>query len=175
MYFLLITAFTVSIDSFLCGFSLSYQPGKKLPIVLGIAVTVFVMCLLTNYATTFFAPFLSEKIASLGGIILVGVGIYTLFSFKKEEKCATGGMLKQSVVTGFAVGLDGAFANLSLSLMGMNALYVPIIIAVMHAAMIALGIALAGTSFCKIFKKISFVPPIILIILGVYKLIGFFI
>jgi putative Mn2+ efflux pump MntP len=174
-YFLIITALTVSIDSFVCGFSLALKGGKKYPIVPGIALTVFVMCLITNYATAFFADTITEKTASLGGLILIGVGLYNLLKKSDDELSPARGVLKESLVTGFAVGLDGALANLSLSLMGINEFYVPVTIAVAHAIMIALGILLSETPIAKKFAKIEFLPPLILILLGGYKLLGLFI
>ena len=174
IYFLILTALTVSIDSFVCGFSLSLSSGKKPLIVLGIATTVFVMCLLTNYGVTFFADKITDKTASLGGLILIGVGIYNLLkkdTVKSTDKFA----FKEVLISGFAVGLDGALANLSLSLMGINAFYVPVIIAVTHALMIALGILLSSAKTLKKLGKIECVPPIILILLGAYKLLGLFI
>ncbi len=176
IYFLLITALTVSIDSFFCGFSLAFNKGKKYPIVIGIALTVLLMCLLTNYLTMLFADYLSEKTACLGGLILIAVGIYNLI--KKDSDGGyneTASPIKQSLITGVAVGLDGAFANLSLSLMGINAFYVPITIAVMHAITITVGILIAKSPPARILEKYSFIPPIILIALGGYKLLGLFI
>lgn len=173
-YFLIITALTVSIDSFVCGFSLSMSCGKKFPIVLGIALTVLFMCAVTNYATAFFAEKITEKTASLGGIILIGVGLYNLLK-KHDDERKNYGILKQSLITGFAVGLDGALANLSLSLMGINQFYVPLTIAFFHALLISLGIILSETPLVKKFAKIEFVPPLILILLGGYKLLGLFI
>ena len=176
IYFLLITALTVSIDSFVCGFSLSLKGGKKTPIILGIALTVYAMCLLTNYLTALFADSISEKTASLGGLILIGVGIINLF--KKDTKSnepKNRRAITESLVSGFAVGLDGALANLSLSLMGINDFYVPLVIAIMHALMITLGVLLARAPLIKNFAKIGFVPPLILILLGCYKLLGLFI
>lgn len=175
-YFLLITAFTVSIDSFVCGFSLALKGGKKFLIVPCIALTVFAMCVITNYAAIFFANAVTERTASLGGLILIGVGIYNLL--KKEtddDSLLYRGLLKESLITGFAVGLDGAVANLSLSLMGINAFYVPLTIALMHALTITFGIILSETQLAKKFAKIEFVPPLILILLGGYKLLGLFI
>ena len=172
--FLILTAFTVSIDSFVCGFSLALGKGKKLPIILGIALTVLLMCSVTNYATIFLSEYLNEKTACLGGIILIGVGVYNLF--KKDSAQIKGrSAISQILITGFAVGLDGAIANLSLSLMGLNAFYVPLTIAVMHALTIAAGVFLAQTSLSKKFAKIEFLPPVILILLGGYKLLGLFI
>lgn len=175
IYFLLITALTVSIDSFVCGFSLAYTTKRKPLIVLGIALTVLFMCFFTNYLTAFFADKIDERTASLGGLILIGVGIYNLIKPNKDTPPSQNFAFKQILISGFAVGLDGAIANLSLSLMGINQFYVPVIIALMHALMIALGIALASTPLAKKFGKIEFVPPIILILLGTYKLLGLFI
>lgn len=174
IYFLLITAFTVSIDSLVCGFSLSLSAKKKLPVILGIALTVFIMCVTVNYLTKFFADKLSEQTACLGGLILIGVGIYNLIKKDKNE-IKNEQTFKLSIITGFAVGLDGAVANLSLSLMGINAFYVPVIIAIMHAIMIAVGITISQTFFAKKFAKIEFIAPLILIALGCYKLLGLFI
>ncbi len=173
-YFLLLTAFTVSIDSFVCGFSLSFAGKRKYLIVPIIALTVFIMCLIANYLTTALAEYINEKTAGLGGIILIGVGIFNLLKKDKNEERNGNGILKQSLITGFAVGLDGAAANLSLALMGISAFYVPVTIAVMHAVMITLGIILAQTSIAKKFETFNFIPPIILIILGTYKVISIF-
>ena len=175
IYFLLITAITVSLDSFVCGFSLSFTTNKKLPLILGIALTVFVMCLATNYLTFLLVDAITEKTACLGGLILIGVGIYNLLKSNETHSLNTNSALKQSIITGFAVGLDGATANLSLSLMGINAFYVPITIAVCHALMIWLGIVLVKIIPKDKFAKIELLPPLILILLGGYKLLGLFI
>lgn len=177
IYFLLLTAITVSIDSFVCGFSLSLKGGKKLPLILIIALTVFVMCLTTNYLAFAFADLLNENSASFGGLLLIGVGLFNLIKKKPKdnEAIAQRGTLTESLITGFAVGLDGAIANLSLSLMGTNSFYVPLIIALVHGIMIALGVILARIPIIKKFAKIGFIPPLILILLGGYKVLGFFI
>ena len=173
--FLLITAFTVSIDSLVCGFSLSFNGRKKFWIVPIIACTVFIMCLCTNYFAKFISQFLSEKIASLGGLILIGIGLYNLLSTEKEVKQLQYSNFKQALFAGFAVGLDGALANLSLSIIGLNHFYVPIIIATMHAATITLGIFLAKLPKISALGRLRFIPPIILILFGLYKLLFFFI
>lgn len=173
-YFLILTAITVSIDSFFCGFSLALKSSKKWSVVLGIVLTVFIMCLITNYTAVLLQPYLTEKTASLGGIILIGVGLYNLFK-QNEEISTKGNVFYQSLIVGFAVGLDGALANLSLAIMGTNALYVPIIIALTHGITITIGILLARTKFVAGLNKIGFLPPLVLILLGIYKIAGFFI
>ena len=174
IYYLILTALTVSIDSFLCGFSLSLSKTKKFPLVIIITLTVFLMCLITNYLTYALTGILTEKTASLGGLILIAVGIFNLVKKDSETKSHKS-FLAEALSVGFAVGLDGAFANLSLALMGINAFYVPITIAITHGIMIALSIVLSETNVSKKIGKFGFVAPIILIILGAYRLISLFI
>lgn len=174
--FLFLTAFTVSIDSFACGFSLSfYAKGKgKFVIISVIAVTVLIMCTAANYAAYALSAIPNDYATLLGGLILTGIGIFNLL--KKEEnerlpKEIDGKLVKQSFLSGFAVGLDGAAANLSLAVMGLNEFYVPVVIALMHAVMIAFGIALSGLPFISKTKRLKFIPPLVLIFLGLYKLL----
>ena len=175
IYFMIMTAFTVSIDSFVCGLSLSLSSKKKLPIILGIVITVLIMCCAVNYATGFFTNKLNEKTASLGGVVLIAVGLFNLFKGKKKTSINEQSILGISIISGFAVGLDGALANLSLSLMGLNDFYVPLTIAIIHGFMIGLGLLLSDIINTKQLAKIEFLPPLILILLGCYKLLGFFI
>lgn len=170
---LLITSLSVSIDSFFCGFSLSPHKKNKYLIVPIIALTVFIMCLITNYSAMLLNGVLTEKTASLGGIILVGIGVFNLFR-KEEKESSSKTTFAQSLLSGIAVGIDGSMANLSLSLMGINAIYVPITIALFHAVLIALGIFLSGKIFTKKLDKLMTIPPLILIGLGIYKILGFF-
>lgn len=169
IYFLLLTALSVSIDSLVCGFSLSLIKPKKLPIVVGITLIVLLMCTTTNYLAVLLSSVLSEKTASLGGLILVGIGIYNLFNKKKNDKPNSNSLYRQIIISGFAVGLDGAIANLSLSLMGINAFYAPLTIAIFHGAMILIGVTLASLPFIEKLNKYFFFAPLVLILLGLYK------
>ena len=180
LYFLLLTAFTVSIDSFVCGVGLSLGGGKKSTILCGVCITVLTMCVITNYSARFLADIISEKTASLGGIILIALGFYNMLTKEKNNPLITitdkqnKNTIKDAILTGFAVGLDGSLGNLSLSLMGINELYVPLLITLMHVALIYFGITL---STCKIFSKIKWIDslaPMVLICLGIYKLCGLF-
>ena len=174
IYFLLLTALTVSIDSLFCGFSLSLIKPKKLPIVLTITIVVLLMCLITNYGAIFLENYLTEKTASLGGFILIAIGIYNLL--KKEDKSPKEtNLFKQILISSFAVGLDGAFANLSLSIMGINAFYVPLTIAVFHGIMVFIGVSITNIPLVSKLNKYTFIAPILLIALGLYKVLGVFI
>jgi len=174
MYFLFLTAITVSIDSFICGFSLALKGGKKSLVVILITLTVFLMCLITNYLAEALSSVLTEETASLSGLILIGVGTFSLLKKEQPLNIENRNFIKQVLLSGFAVGVDGALANLSLSLMGYNQFYVPIIIAVMHGAMIGFGILLSENKISKKIAKVSFIAPLILILLGIYKLLGLF-
>ena len=83
--------------------------------------------------------------------------------------------LAQCFIVGFAVGIDGAIGNFSLALMGINAFYVPLIIALTHGVMILLSVLLCKTNLFSKISKYQFVPALLLILLGLYKTIGFFI
>ena len=171
--FLFLTALTVSIDSFFCGFSLTFSTKRKLPVVLIITLTVLVMCLVANYGVKYLSSLLTEKSSALGGLILITVGIYNLL--KKDDKLTLNQTFKTAVISGFAVGLDGAVANISLSLMGINAFYVPLTIAVMHGITIYLGALLSEIKILKKTKFLSLLPPLVLILLGGYKILTIFI
>lgn len=175
IYFFLLTVLTVSLDSFICGFSISTNKNKKFITVIGIALTVFIMCLITNYLGIIFCKILTEKTANFGGIILIFIGFYNLFKKNEKFKQTTNNILIQAISLGFAVGLDGAFANLSLSLMGINKFYVPLTIALMHALLIYLGLTFSQLKFIKNNKIIGVISPLILIFLGLFKLLSIFI
>lgn len=172
--YLIITAITVSVDSFLCGFSLSLSSRKKFPLVLVITLTVYLMCNVTNYATYVFTNLLNEKTVGLGGIVLIAIGIYNLIKKESPSNVKHEKFIIQSITAGFAVGLDGAFANLSLSLMGINAFYVPLTIAIAHGIMIGLSVTITHSKICNKIKKVSAIAPILLILLGTYKIISIF-
>ena len=77
----------------------------------------------------------------------------------------------ESVIIGFAIGLDGAVGCLSLSLMGYNSLLVPILITFVHVLLMNLAILISKSKLSKFLKKFSFTPPLILFLLGLFKLI----
>ena len=171
IYYIILTAFTVSIDSFLCGFSLAMGKVKKIPLVLIITFTVLIMCFITNYSAMLLTPYLNEKTVGLGGIILIGIGLFNLINKTTKNTNEKRDIFTQYLLAGVAVGLDGAIANLSLSLMGLNDFYVPIIIALCHGVMIYLSIILANASLIRKIEKFSFIAPLLLIGLGIYKIV----
>ena len=171
IWIIILTSVTVSLDSLICGLSLSMSGINKKNLIIGIAVTVLIMCLVASICGTILSQILSEQVAGCGGIILVIIGVINLFKRDTEIK-SNKTAFKEVVATGFAVGLDGAFATLSLAVMGMNALYIPFIIAFFHALLIYLGTIL-GEKPKRL--KISIIAPFILIGLGIYKIVSAFI
>ncbi len=131
------------------------------------------MCAFANCLCIALAPYLSDKTASLGGIILIGTGIFNLFKKEKESTLTpTSTSFSYIVLNAFAVGIDGAVGNLSLALMGINAFYVPIVIALAHAVTVYLGTILADFTKKTLKINTSFIAGALLPILGYYKLLA---
>lgn len=171
MYYLLITSITVSIDSFFCGLSLGLVNKNKYCVVFTVCSIVFLMCSFTNYLSSFITPLLVEFSNYLGGAILIGTGIFSLFKKQEEIVLKQPNVFYFTVINSFAVGIDGAIANLSLALMGLNAFYIPIIIALTHAVAVFLGVIFSNFTFSVLKNNASIVPPLLLTCLGYYKLI----
>lgn len=171
VYLLFITALAVSIDSLICGFSLSSFTHKKAKVFFCVCIVVFLMCLTANYLAVFLESLITKPIGELGGFILVAVGLFNVLKTKKEISVKN---TFSVFFVSFAVGLDGAMANLSLALMGLNEFYVPLVIALFHAVAVYFGILLSSIKFVKKLNRYSFIPYLILIIMGVYKVLGMF-
>lgn len=170
--FLITTAVAVSADSLICGFSLYAK--RKLPVAAGISAVVLFMCLITYFFGNALKSVLTEKNANLGGVILIFIGIFNLFFTKKTpENC--GSFLRRIFLVGFAVGIDGAAANLSLCITGYGYFYLPFLIAFTHFLAVSAGMFLADVKFIKAIAKTNCIAPIILIVSGLYKVLRFFI
>ncbi len=185
MISLIFTSLAVSVDSFLCAFSFSDLKGKRQRfwVVFLITAIVYLMSFIVNEFASLFSGYLNEKTASLGGLILVASGIIALIKQRSEKEailplnCKCKGIddyKYRAITTGFAVGLDGASANLSLAIMGMNAFYVPLTIALTHALAVYLGIKLTQTKLLKKVMKYEYIPPLVLIVIGLIKVKEFF-
>ncbi len=172
------TALTVSLDSFICGLSMSIKTKENFKIVFGISFSVLIICLLGSIIGSNLYGFLSYFSELVGGLILIALSI-SGFKGKTEKtlllKPPNIQTLKESVIIGLAIGLDGAVGCLSLSLMGITSLIVPIFITAMHVLLMNFAIAITNTRPAKILKKHSHVPYFILFTLGIYKLVSFII
>ncbi|MBE5756475.1 MAG: hypothetical protein E7342_01620 [Clostridiales bacterium] len=169
LFFIIYGAILVSVDSFLCGFSLANMEYKKWQVVLGVFFPVLALCFITNYLGVFLQLYFTEDFSSIGGIILILVGLFSLLNIKKDKTHKKS--ILRIFISGFAVGLDGAFFNLSVSLMGISSFYVPLTIAFIHGAMVFLSVKFANTRLLSLTKRCYFLAPTLLILLGFYKLI----
>lgn len=166
--FLPITALTVSIDAFFCGFALG---GRRAAAVPGACVTLFFLCLAAHLAGNALAGALTERVAGAGGLILVAVGLYNFF-FAETGADKGGNIFETSVAVGIAVGMDGAAATLSLGLMGCGGLYVPLTVAAAHFYALQFGSVCARAGVRS--RRAEKFPPLLLAALGIYKTVSAF-
>ena len=60
LFLILTGALAVSIDSFICGFSLAFLKTKKIYIITGIVSVVLLLCIITNHLGYFLQSFLQH-------------------------------------------------------------------------------------------------------------------
>lgn len=167
--FLALTALSVSADSFFGGLALCIKNKCKIKTVFGVLSAVLVLCLLGSTLGKIFGEFLKNYAEILGGAILILTGVLGLFKKEELNGIKNENSLKNSLLIGFSVGLDGAVGSFTLTASGYNGLFVAIFITVVHAVLLILAMLLAN----KINKKItatSKIPYLILILLGIYKI-----
>ena len=170
------TALTVSLDSFICGLSLSIKTKENFKIIFGISLSVFIICLLGSVIGTKLYATLSRVGELIGGLILIAISVNGINRKAKETtllKTTSSNTLKESVIIGLAIGIDGAVGCLSLAIMGITSLIVPVFITAMHILLMNFAIAIANTPPAKTLKKHSLIPYFILLALGIYKIVSF--
>ncbi len=169
--FLILTALSVSADSFFCGLALLMKSKGGVKCVLSVATAVFILCLTGSSLGKILGNFLKNYAEILGGIILFLVGLTGIFKNKKNEiKRLEKFSLKQSLLVGFSIGLDGAVGSFSLTASGFNYIFVALFITFFHVILLILALFLAE-KLSKRIKKESKTPSIILMCLGLYKLL----
>lgn len=173
MVFLALTALSVSADSFFGGLALSIKNKCKIKSVFGVLSAVLLLCLLGSTLGKIFGEFLKNYAEILGGAILILTGVCGLLKKKQSNTNLSSGKnevsIKDSLLIGFSVGLDGAVGSFTLTASGYNGLFVAIFITFIHAVLLLLAMLLAN----KINKKLtstSKIPHLILILLGIYKI-----
>lgn len=164
--YVLIVALTVSIDSFFCGLSLTKNKKITLEVIKIISV-VLLMCLFANFLGVYFSNLFSLNYEIFGGAIFILIAILELCS--KQQDFST------PLCLGFAIGLDGSCANFSLAIMGYNSIFTPIILTLFHLIFLVLGVLVTKIKFFKKISENKFVAPIILSLLGLYKIVFAFI
>ena len=170
--FLVSTALSVSLDSFLCGLSLYVPPKHKNKAICIICLTIFTLC--------FIGAFLGLKLGSifykysnvLGGFLLIIVALFEAMENEESERFITfkqKGVLDYFLI-GFAVGMDGLLGSLTLSLMFFNPLLVTLIITFLHVILLYVSISIS-TEFLLKYSFIKRIAPTFIFILGVIKVL----
>ncbi len=176
--FLTATALTLSIDSFICGFSLAGNGDKKAKILLLTTCIVFCVGAAAYLLGDIVSDIMHGRLSDAGGFALIAIGGYNLVktyshsdkTYSENENAA------EYALTGFALGADNAFAILSLSAAQYPALAVPLVFTAAHAVLMWAGLICRGKTVSKAGPdKFKFLPPIILIVLGLTRLEVFFI
>ena len=167
--FLALTALTVSVDSFFVGIALSLKNKRYFSSVFCVLTTVFILCLLGSLSGKILGEFLNEYAQTIAGVILVLIGFLGIF--KKERQNNQLNSIKNSVIVGFSVGIDGMVGSFSLTAIGYNEFLVAVLITLIHVILLVLSCLIGN----KLFKKLSCeskLPSIILVLLGLYKIIA---
>lgn len=156
-----ITALAVSADSFVAGFSLA-DKNRKLPFC--VMIITLILCVATYVAAGALSGLLAGYADLFGAAILASVGIANLFK-KPEKGQIKYGDFAECVAIGFAVGLDAAMANLSLTLQ-YHDFCIPLIFAALHYVTVALGQMLGKLTAFDGAEKLS---AALLIVLAIVK------
>lgn len=174
-FYVLITAITVSLDSYVCGLSLSMKHERKAKIIFGISSVVFVLCLTAGLFGKFLSSFLKNKSEPIGGTILILVALYEFFTpdDEKNEK-KNNSILKTSLIVGFAIGLDGACACLSLTVTCPYPLTLALLFTAFHLVFMTLSFITAKNKFLKKLTSNKNIAPLILACLGACKILNYF-
>ncbi len=208
LFSLLILAFALSLDSFSVGFTYGLRkmvmPVKS---VLIIATCSAVSLLISVSIGHGLARILSPGItASLGGFILIALGVWVLYQFFRPEKekeiiehektivnfeikslgLAINILKKpmsadfdrsgtitgiEALMLGFALSLDAFGAGIGAAMLGFSPFYLAAAVAIMSSLFVLLGIKI-GSFFHRFdwVQRLTFLPGILLIIIGVWKL-----
>ncbi len=171
---LLTTALSVSLDSFFCGLSMSVKTKKNFRFLFGISLSVLTLCFLGSTLGQKMQELLIEFSELLGGGVLL---LISLFGFLKTEESELlvnekENVFLESLIIGFAIGLDGAMGSFSLSLMGYNKIIVPLLITGAHVLLMNFAIIISSSKAVNPLKKLKSTPYIILFLLGSYKIIS---
>ena len=169
--FLVLTALSVSADSFFGGLALLIDEKQKIKSVLAVFISVLILCVLGSTLGKIFGDFLKNYAEFLGGIILILVGISGLVKkpnnkiYNKDKSS-----IKKSLLVGISVGLDGAVGSFTLTASGFNGLFVALFITFIHVILLVLALFLSKKLPSKIQNE-SKIPSFILVFLGLYKLL----
>ncbi|WP_240374638.1 sporulation membrane protein YtaF [Bacillus piscicola] len=197
-------AFAVSVDSFGVGFAYGLR-RLKLPVtsLLFISMCSIASVLLGSLAAIAFSGYVPEKFTdSIGGVILILIGIWTLIHVIKENNMTTvessldkegmfsqvwgilktpenADMDKSGIITtkealflGMALSFDAFGAGIGASLLELPIFTLAAAIAVMCAVFLTAGMKCGRKlSEYALVQKLSYVPGVLLILLGIWNLL----
>lgn len=174
---LLLIALSVSLDSFFCGLSASMKINRNFKTILGIILSVFILSVIGSFLGEKAGESLKNTANLLGGTILSVIAVIDYFSEKKENEngkffSRKNNNFLQGIVLGLAVGIDGAVGCFTLSLLGVKGLIAPLTVTAFHLVLLILAFLITDLSFAKKLAKKSFIAPLILFLLGIYKIIS---
>ncbi|MFJ8529894.1 sporulation membrane protein YtaF [Bacillus sp. NPDC094106] len=208
LYFsLVLLAFTLSLDS--CSVGLTYGlrsvriPLKSI-IIIGVcsAAVMLASMGIGHMIAKVFSPVIATRI---GGLVLVGIGVWVLYQFfkgdKKEEpqqeekiwklEIASLGLVIQilrkptvadfdksgtisggeALLLGIALSVDSFGAGIGASLLGYAPAMMAISVAIMSSLFLFIGMKLGTVlSSMRWLQKFTFLPGILLIIIGIWKM-----
>lgn len=143
--YVIATAITVSIDSFIAGFSIALNKKKNLTLPLTVACVTYILCVTASVAGTLLKDFLENYVGFIGMAIMLCLGTVNLFKPQNENLQTIS--FTQCIFVGFAVGMDGAAAALSLTLQGIgDIVFTPILFSFTHFLTVHLGQCFAGST-----------------------------
>lgn len=197
-----ILTFVVSVDSF--GAGLAYGLRKLhlsflllLLISICSGISIFIGGLIAGTLSLYFPPVISD---SLGGIILIAIGCWSVYQSQKNKQQSlslenkkddlfstivlvmnqpdkadldqSGTIsVKESMLLGIALSLDAFAAGVSAQFLGLSTIYLSITVALMCGLFLLLGMNVGvKLASFKIVQKLSFLPGALFIALGVWNL-----
>lgn len=193
LFFLVIA---VSLD----GFGVGVIYGIRKIHVPFFALSIIILCSgtivwLSMTIGNILSQFLTANIASmLGGLILIFIGLVTLLNIMKEQTANKNrfhlfkSMLKSPIkadldqsgiisageafLLGSALALDAFGAGLGASMLGYSPVITTLSIALMSGLFVFCGMKLGMLlSKCKQIEKLTFIPPLLLIALGIASML----
>ena len=172
LYYLTTAALSAGADAFFAGIALGGKERNKGSGLAAAYAVILLECLTAHLFGKWFA-FLSDRLSSmLGGAILFSIGLYGLVKkrkpadFMRNRRDFT---FFSTPLTGFAVGIDGAVATISLTVMGIG-VEAALIMAVSHCLFIEAGLGFSAKSLKRDARETR-IPSAILLILGLYKIL----
>lgn len=205
---LLLLAFAVSLDSFSVGFTYGMRkmriPFKSIIVIACCSALALMGAMgIGQIIETFISPKMAE---TMGGIILVLLGLWILFQFFRPEKSkdllphektivnfeikSLGLVINilrkpmsadfdqsgtitgiEAFMLGLALSLDAFGAGIGAVMLGFSPITLALTVAIMSSLFVFLGMKM-GEIFSKnsIIQKFSFIPGILLILIGFWKL-----